>query len=261
MNDDRRSIELEVEVPGTPEAVWRAIATGPGITSWYVPHTVEERVDGVATASFGAGPEMQVNGRVAAWDPPHRIVFDGGEGAPGLAFEWTVEASDGGTCVVRLVNSGFGSGEPWDDQYDQMQEGWKLFLLNLRLHCTHFAGQHATPSLPMAMWPGPKHRTWQALTSALGIPTSPPIGARVDVTTGDAPPLGGTVIEADSWRLALLVDQPAPGTAFLAVEGGADHAGVSIWTYLYGEAGAAAAARDAPRWQAWLDHHQGGNRS
>lgn len=28
-----RSIELEIEVPGTPEQVWRAIATGPGISS------------------------------------------------------------------------------------------------------------------------------------------------------------------------------------------------------------------------------------
>ena len=33
MTDDRTRIELEVEVPGTPEEVWRAIATGPGITS------------------------------------------------------------------------------------------------------------------------------------------------------------------------------------------------------------------------------------
>ena len=33
----RRSVEAEVEVPGTPEEVWQAIATGPGISSWFVP--------------------------------------------------------------------------------------------------------------------------------------------------------------------------------------------------------------------------------
>ena len=88
MSETERSIELEVEVDGTPEEVWQAIATGPGISSWYVPHTVEEREGGAATASFGDGPEMQVAGRVAAWEPPYRIVFDGGEGVPGLAFEW-----------------------------------------------------------------------------------------------------------------------------------------------------------------------------
>jgi len=29
----RREVQVEVEVPGTPEEVWRAIATGPGISS------------------------------------------------------------------------------------------------------------------------------------------------------------------------------------------------------------------------------------
>lgn len=101
-----RSIELEVEVVGTPEEVWRAIATGPGISSWYVPHTVEERAGGAAMASFGEGPEMQIPGRVAAWEPPHRIVFDGGASDEGLAFEWLVEARAGGICIVRLVNTG-----------------------------------------------------------------------------------------------------------------------------------------------------------
>ena len=110
MTDDHRSIELEVEVVGTPEEVWRAIATGPGISSWYVPHEVEEREGGAATASFGPGPEMQVAGRVAAWDPPRRVVFDGGDAGEGLAFEWLVEAREGGSCVVRLVNSGFAVG-------------------------------------------------------------------------------------------------------------------------------------------------------
>ncbi|MFZ0159404.1 MAG: SRPBCC domain-containing protein, partial [Kineosporiaceae bacterium] len=166
MSDDKRSLELEVEVTGTPEQVWQAIATGPGISSWYVPHTVEERAGGAATASFGPGPEMQIAGRVAAWEPPHRIVFDGGEGVDGLAFEWVVQARDGGTCVVRLVNSGFGDGAAWDAQYDGLAEGWLLFLLNLKLHLAHFAGQAGTAMLPMAMWAGPREATWAALTGA-----------------------------------------------------------------------------------------------
>ena len=42
----RRMVQAEVEVPGTPEEVWRAIATGPGISSWFVPTEIEERVGG-----------------------------------------------------------------------------------------------------------------------------------------------------------------------------------------------------------------------
>ena len=50
---DRREIRLEVEVPGTPEQVWEAIATGPGITSWFVP----ARRDGDRLELRFGGPE------------------------------------------------------------------------------------------------------------------------------------------------------------------------------------------------------------
>ena len=251
MVDDRRAIEAEVEVSGTTEEVWRAVATGPGISSWYVPHTVEEREGGKAVASFGPGPEMQVPGRVAVWEPPHRIVFDGGEGVGGLAFEWLVEARSGGTCVVRLVNSGFGEGGEWDDQYDDMVGGWQLFMLNLKLHLQHFPGQTATASFPSAQWAGPRAEAWARLADALRIPAAPAVGDRMAVGAPDAPALAGTVADVASRGLALVVDEPAPGTAFLAVEGGGDPVNVSIWSYLYGPDGAAA-RRDEPAWASWL---------
>ena len=60
----RRSVQLEVEVPGTPEEVWQAIATGPGISSWFMPTKFEER-DGrpvAVTSSFGPGMEPRSAG-------------------------------------------------------------------------------------------------------------------------------------------------------------------------------------------------------
>ncbi len=47
--------------PGTPEEVWQAIATGPGISSWFVPTEFEE-LDGKPVAvklNFGPGMESQ----------------------------------------------------------------------------------------------------------------------------------------------------------------------------------------------------------
>jgi hypothetical protein len=41
-----RRIENRIEVPGTPEQVWEAIATGPGIEAWFVPADVEPREGG-----------------------------------------------------------------------------------------------------------------------------------------------------------------------------------------------------------------------
>jgi uncharacterized protein YndB with AHSA1/START domain len=252
MSDTPRTIDLSIEVPGTPEEVWRAIATGPGISSWYVPHQVEERAGGAARASFGPAPEMQVDGRVAVWEPPHRVVFDDGEDAGGLAFEWLVEARDGGSCVVRLVNSGFGDGGAWDDQYDALEGGWKLFMLNLRLHLEHFSGRQAAAALPTGMWPVDPRTAWDTFAGALGIPSTLAVGDRLDLDAGDGARLAGTVVDVAEHRLALLLDEPAPGTAFVAAEGHGPGCGLSVWSYLYGDRRDALATDVGAAWQHWL---------
>ena len=43
----RRWVQSEVEVPGTPEEVWDAIATGPGVSSWFFPTEIEGREGGL----------------------------------------------------------------------------------------------------------------------------------------------------------------------------------------------------------------------
>ncbi|MEZ5375942.1 MAG: SRPBCC domain-containing protein [Acidimicrobiales bacterium] len=249
MSEEQRSIELEVDVVGTPEEVWRAIATGPGISSWYVPHVVEEREGGAATASFGPEPEMQIPGRVRVWEPLRRIVFDGGDADEGLAFEWLVEARDSGSCVVRLVNTGFATGEEWDDHYNGMTEGWKLFLSNLQLHLAHFGGQTATAMLPMASWAGPPAEAWARMLDRLGLSDELAAGDRIEVDGPDTPPLAGVVVEREARRMTVLVDAPAPGTAFIAAEGTGDQIMMSVWSYLYGDDGAAAVERDEPMWR------------
>jgi uncharacterized protein YndB with AHSA1/START domain len=63
----RRSVQVEVEVPGTPEEVWQAIASGPGISSWFVPAEFEER-DGMPVAvKLNFGPGMESRSVVTAW--------------------------------------------------------------------------------------------------------------------------------------------------------------------------------------------------
>src|SRR5882724_2209683 len=87
----QRSVEAEVEVPGSPEEVWAAIATGPGMCSWFVPSTCEERVGGIATNNFGPG--MESKAAIKQWNPPNSFVAETDEGPPGVvATEWIVEA-------------------------------------------------------------------------------------------------------------------------------------------------------------------------
>src|SRR5215472_4429022 len=64
----RRSIQVEVEVPGTPEQVWEAIATGAGISSWFVPTEMESRVGGIMTCHFAPG--MDSKATITSWESP-----------------------------------------------------------------------------------------------------------------------------------------------------------------------------------------------
>lgn len=245
-----RAIELEVEVPGTVEEVWEAIATGPGISSWFIPHRIEERTGGTVTMDWGSFGEQ--TGVVDVWDPPHRVVFRG-EGEP-LAFEWLVEGRDGGSCVVRLVNSGFGEGEEWDGQFDGMSEGWRLFLENLRLQRTHFPGRSATAVIPTRSTAGPQRQAWEQLCAALGIDADAAAGDRID-SGADAPALAGTivtVVDRPAVRAYhLLLDAPNPGTAFLTVEGEGDVVAPSTYLYLHGDVDPDIRAT----WDAFLDRH------
>lgn len=251
MTDSSRSIEIEIEVPGTVDEVWQAVATGPGITSWYVPHTIEERLGG--TAAFSFGPGMEGEGRITAWEPPHRFKIEGEESGEGLAFEWHVETRSEDTCVVRLVNSGFGDGGEWDAQYDAMTNGWAIFLTNLRLHLEYFAPMRATASLPMAVWERPLDDAWTHLTDHLDIPAEVEAGDRITVSGQGAPHLSGVVVKASKGWYSLLIDAPAPGTGFISAEAHGDMTAVSIWTYLYGDEGKAASASSESIWRDWLE--------
>src|SRR6266516_6247094 len=74
----RFEITKELEVGATPEQVWEAIATGPGMDSWFMGRSeVEPREGGRARWSIGGYTEEST---VTTWDPPRRFVNSGGEG-------------------------------------------------------------------------------------------------------------------------------------------------------------------------------------
>src|SRR4029077_7233445 len=99
----RRSVQVEVEVPGTPEEVWQAIATGPGISSWFVPTEFEERDGKPVAVTLNFGPGMESRSVVTAWDPPRRFAAqgEGWGGSPPLAAEGSVDARGGRAGVAR----------------------------------------------------------------------------------------------------------------------------------------------------------------
>ncbi|HVH24285.1 MAG TPA: SRPBCC domain-containing protein, partial [Pseudonocardia sp.] len=166
-----------VELDASPEQVWQAIATGPGISTWFVPHQVEPGPGGAMSAQFGAGND--VTGRILVWEPERRIVFGAAEtppeGTADYAFEFLVEGRDGGGTVLRFVQSGF-LDEGWEDEYSSLDTGWDLFFGNLRSYLTHFAGQPVHNVVTMAFVQGSGADAWKVLLPALGLTGRPEVG-------------------------------------------------------------------------------------
>lgn len=256
--DGRRSVEAEVEVPGTPDEVWQAIATGPGITSWFVPSAVEERVGGATTSNFGPG--MESASTITRWEPPHRFVADSqddmGPDYPATATEWIVEARSGGTCVVRVVHRWFASSDDWDGQFEGHSSGWLAFFRVLRLYLERFRGRHASQVQLMGVAPEPKEAAWDTFMRALTL-SGAAVGQRVRTGAG-VPPLGGVVEWAGqpAWPEELLVrlEEPAPGIAHFVPHPMDGQVYLTLRFYLFGLDPAAIAPIAGP-WQTWVSAH------
>lgn len=253
----RRSVEAEVSVPGTPEEVWAAIATGPGISSWFVPTDLEEREGGTTVSHFGPGSSMDAVATIKTWEPPHRFVAGGPDdtepGSPNIATEWIVEARSGGTCVVRVVHSWFASTDEWDSQFEQHEHGWSGFFRILRVYLTHFSGQRCSPFQVMSMSQQDKSTTWDALVRPLGL-AGAALGQRVSTPAG-APPLAGVVeaVGPAEWpELLVRLDDPAPGMTHLFTLAMGGQVVVMVRFFLFGEQGPGVAPRAESSWQAWL---------
>ena len=257
-SEGRRSVQTEVIVPGTPEEVWQAIATGPGISAWFVPTKVEGREGGSVTANFGPG--MDSVAKVVKWEPPQRFVAesrdDMGPEDPTIATEWIVEAQGGGTCLVRVVHSWQTTSDKWDQQFEGHSQGWKAFFRILKLYLTHFRGQSSALVQLNGIAAGEKADAWARVTESLGI--GPVAAGQPFRTAPPAPPASGQIERvgeaAYPEELLLRFETPAPGVAhfFAMAMGGAIFVSVRLFFYGDPDAVATAAAAEEPRWQAWI---------
>jgi uncharacterized protein YndB with AHSA1/START domain len=246
--------EHELTVEATPEQVWHAIASAEGISAWMLPTQLDAREGG--TVRFDMGPDIASEGTVVGFEPTRRFAYEedwatlvgrAGADVTPLLTEFLVEAKSGGTCVVRVVTSAYGTGADWENEFwSEMNTGWAPMLDNLRLYLTHFAGQSATPVSARVTFGGSPNNAIDRVREALGIRRA---GDRVDA-------LGtiGVVERSIDQHFLLRIERPAPGLVACFAFGDGESVAVNLAAYLYGADGALHAERLQPEWQTFLDN-------
>ncbi|MGO4621299.1 SRPBCC family protein [Ensifer sp. 2TAB8] len=252
----KRWVEMELVVPGSPEQVWQAMATGGGNSAWFTKTEIDEQVGG--KISFDFGPNGASTGEVTHWEPPARFAYverGWSEGAPPVATEITVTARSGDRCLLRMVHSLFTDSDDWDDQLEGFEGGWPAFFEVLRIYLAHFAGEKAASFFVMASTPEPEAKVWSGLTETLGLAAANIVEERT------APPhperLSGIVerVQQDAKQryLLLRLKEPGSGIALIGTYSSGDGANASMALYLYGDDAKARAATSEPKWRDWFE--------
>ena len=188
------SFELskEIELPATPEQVWAAIATGPGIDSWFMGRNEVEPGKGGRTRFTMAGQVEEAT--VTDWEPATRFAYQTEPGSDGtfMAFEYLIEGRNQGSTVLRLVQSGV-LGDDWETEYQAMGVGWNMYLETLAAYLAHFAGRTGTPVTAFRPGAGKPDEVWAAVAGAFGLTGPVAAGAPVRLELPGLPPIDGVV--------------------------------------------------------------------
>lgn len=233
----------EVTLDATPDEVWQAIATGPGIDTWLMGRNeVEPREGGTTRMTMG---DFTQEGTVTAWDPGNRFASRGTEGPDGSvhAFEYLIEGREGGSTVLRFVHSGF-MGNDWEAEYEALQKGWGMYLDKLAEYFTHFRGRRATPISAMVPPKEDEGDVMQRLRDGLGLSGAPSVGDTVRLTPEGFVPIDGVVDYVAGDFLGVRTDD----AMYRFIRG--YNGGAVLGHHLFAEGVDQKAAQEA--WQDWL---------
>lgn len=234
-----RKIVKEVFVQAPPDVVWRALTDAEELKRWFpVDARVQPGKGGSIWISFGGGVEGEAP--ITAWEPNRRFEWTEARGAVKLAVDFQLEAKSGGT-VVRLVNSGFGAGPDWDDEFHMTDGGWSYFLLQLRWYLERHRGKPRDLITLRELVPLSRAEAFLLLTGPSGLSrddrvASAPVGTAYETTTALGDRLSGTIVASspETWQLGLTITELDDAILFLEMEPAPTGVRPGLWLSTYG---------------------------
>jgi uncharacterized protein YndB with AHSA1/START domain len=239
-------VRESIEIDATPEQVWEAIATGPGIDSWFMGHSeIEPRQGGRTLMNMGG---MTSGGTVDVYEPGRHFKYTSDknpEDGTFMAFEYLIEGREGGSTVLRFVHNGF-LGDDWESEYDALRVGDGMYLRKLAAYLKYFSGRTSTynmfvvgPQVPDA------GRVWAAFKDALGLKGETAPGAPIRVSIEGLPPTEGVLEWADHGFMGARTDSGI----YMLLHGHLDHVVAEYHDYTQEVDG----EKYENAWQNWLN--------
>ena len=237
-----RDIELSVEIAAPVEAVWRAITEGDAVASWFAPMaSAEPGEGGHLTVSWGGGAEW--TSWITIWEPHSHLRLvdqlpeEAAEQGFVMAYDYHLE-NRGGKTLLRLVNSGLSTEASSDDTVHMMENGWRVFLWNLK----HFVERHPNTRRTMISerpWvTGTREEVWDTIFGKDGLGTVPngsPDGQPFRLVLDDDVALEGTVVLSDRpWAFAGKLTSANDGVLHVEMEGMGERWKMGVWLSAYG---------------------------
>lgn len=260
-----RWVEVSREVAGTVDEVWTAIATGPGVSAWFVPTDFTMGPNGEPeriVSHFGNDESMDSVAEVTLWEAPQRFVAsssDLGPDAPVVATEWGVKPLSGSTSEIYVRHSFRSESDTWDEHLEAWEGGWPWFFNVLGLYLLHFRGQPSAAYRVMGVAPLPTWDAWDDFAERIGLAESA-VGTLVKAPD-ELPPLIGKVKftsgEGQEFGAILRLDEPAPGilSAFAMAMDGQVYLVLDF--FHYGKRATTAVQHWEPRWHGWMQENFG----
>jgi uncharacterized protein YndB with AHSA1/START domain len=132
-----KALIFEVTIPATRDAVWQAFATSEGLSTWLTPNAVVDlREGGEWTAHYPAGKTG--GGTILSFVAEKELTLSAmaPERFPTVREQRTTAKfqfiANGDSTVVKLVQTGWKTGEEWDRAYDYLALGNAQLLETLR---------------------------------------------------------------------------------------------------------------------------------
>jgi uncharacterized protein YndB with AHSA1/START domain len=137
-----RTIRDEIRTTASPQQAWEAWADPEKIAQWFTDRASgEARAGSIVTWNWEKFFQVAMQYEVLESVPGERLalLWSAPGRDPGI-IEVIIERA-GSETVVRLVNSGFGEGAEWDEQYEGVASGWRMALALLKLCLENYFGE------------------------------------------------------------------------------------------------------------------------